>query len=138
MKLRYDFVTNSSSTSFVIISDGEFNLKDFIEAVGVKADARFADIYKHLFKAFKNDMQPARDFFASYRKNGYYSSFEDLIEKNYKSDVLKKIIEAESAGKLVYVGELTSDHDEIESFFCTDSFIIENEKLFIDARENAW
>ncbi len=133
-------LTNSSSTSFVIISDGEFNFHDFIKAIGINKDSQFIDIYKSLFDSFKDDMQPARQYYRKHFQDKY-STFEEFISEHlWKSgkDVLPKILEAEKVGKNVYIGELSSDTNETECFFCTDEFIIESEKLYVDAQENGW
>ncbi|MCB0479547.1 MAG: hypothetical protein KDC84_15375 [Crocinitomicaceae bacterium] len=140
MKIRYDFVTNSSSTSFIIISDGEFNLKKFIDAVGIEKESPFIDLYKDLFESFKYSMSPAREYYEQCNSSREYSTFEDFVKSWfwYGKELLPKILDAESQGKQVFLGGLRSDNGEIEGFFCTDEFIIEADGLHIDARENGW
>ncbi len=137
MKIKFDFVTNSSSTCFVLISEGDFNLKKFMKSVGVEDKSIFADIYKNLFNAFKNNLEPIRIFVDGDRWNNR-GDFNDFIVDIFSEETLEKIIEAEKAGKNVYAGRLHSDNDVIECFFCTDSFIIETEDLFIDATNDRW
>jgi len=137
MKIKFDFVTNSSSTCFVLISEGDFNFKKFMNSVGVEDKSIFSDIYKNLFNALKDNLEPVRQFVGGDRWNKS-GDFNKFIIEIFSQETLEKIIEAEKAGKVVYAGRLHSDNDSIECFFCTDAFIIDTEDLFIDATNDGW
>ncbi len=44
MRIRAGFVSNSSSTSFLIIAKDDLNKNDFFELMGIKADSPIADL----------------------------------------------------------------------------------------------
>ncbi|MFA4836372.1 MAG: hypothetical protein WC749_09935 [Dehalococcoidia bacterium] len=137
MKIRTDFVTNSSSTSFVIIATCEFTEDRFLELVGVSAQSPLKPLFAVLYHSLKQNMCPAKDYARDY----YHDVTQDWItalRSQFAEEVINRITKAEREGHKVYLGKLSSEENCIESFFCVDSFEIENENIYLNALDCAW
>lgn len=134
MKVKTDFVTNSSTTNFIVMSQGVPTLQSFLRAVGISQESMFLDVFIHLFKCFKDDMTPG----LWYARRFGCSTVDEFVEKHFSKDTLARVKDAEAKGYDIFIGDLASDNDARETLFCCDSFVIDSGKLVIDATEDAW
>ncbi|MBR4302086.1 MAG: hypothetical protein IKT80_00790 [Bacteroidaceae bacterium] len=115
------------------MTKGEMTLQSFLRAVGISQESMFLDVFIKLFDLFKNDLHDAK----SYALSLGYASLDEYINQ-FCEDTKIRIQEAIAKGYDVYIGELYSDNDEVETVFCCDAFVIEGNTLIIDATEDAW
>jgi len=126
MKIKTDYVTNSSSTNFILATSIDFTESAFLELVGINHNSPLLPIFSRLFTLIENNM-----------KELDYWSFDYELEKNHKSvaDKLRGFFEE---GRKFYVGKLSSDTEPIEQFFCTESFEAENEHIYFNYLDCLW
>jgi hypothetical protein len=136
MKIKSGFVTNSSTTSYIIICDGDFTQKDLANLMGVQEGSEFSGLVESLYRSLHRGLSPARS--AQEINEQYGGDFEVYLRECFSEEVLRKVLNAEGKGKKIFVGSLSSEDNETESFFCCDSFEWENDKLYINALNCVW
>lgn len=138
MKIRTGFVSNSSSTSFLIIAKEELNQANFFELMGIDTDSPIADLFEQFYQAVIQNVNIKIDFEVNDEQVPVEALFEGQRRGDISSHMLNKVKEAKHQGLKVYFGMLSSEESLIESFFCTDSFEVENEKIYFNGLECVW
>ena len=132
MKVKIDFVSNSSSTSFVYIAQGMLTKDDFFDAVGVSATSPAAPMFQEMFEQLRDSID----------RGDRLTSTEDIdaLEgtREFMPEVLTRMREAVMQGRIVKTGHLSSDAGMAEGVLCTEIFEINSERFFINAYDNYW
>ena len=138
MKIRFDFVTNSSSTSFVIMCQGQPSKQTFVAAMGARKSSVLKPLFEDLFEVLKSKMKNAKEAVHDRRRGRRAKSIVDLVKLEISKATGQRAKEALASGQEVWIGELDSDGSPVESFFCCESFEIDHPQLYVDALRCAW
>ncbi|WP_374393780.1 hypothetical protein [Tabrizicola sp.] len=132
MKIKMDFVSNSSSTSFVYIARDMLSRDDFLAAAGVGPDSPVAPLFETMFAELK----------AQIDRGTVLTQVEDVDtlenRQHFTPAVLDRMKQGIAGGETVTVGHFSSDNNLAEMTLCTEIFEIESERFFINAYDNYW
>ena len=132
MKLKLDFVSNSSSTSFVYISDHELTEEAFLKAAGVDPSGPVSDLFVQMHRELINGLRNG----TSVETKGQAEALAGTHE--FTPDVIQKMIDAVDEGKLVLTGSLSSEAEFAEALLCVEMFEVDSDDFYINAFNNYW
>jgi len=137
MKLRTGFVSNSSSTSFLIISKGKLTKDGLRELMGVELGSVLTPLFDQLYEDLVDNVKAEIDLGKVTGKPNW--SAEIGIRADRLSDRMRaKLESSREKGRTAYFGYLDSETSNVQTFFCMDCFEEENDKIYLNALENAW
>lgn len=133
MKVKLDFISNSSSTSFVYISNEELTEEAFLKAAGVNGDGPVGDLFRQMYT----------EIITSIREYGkQVSTIDDanslIGTHEFTPEVVEKVKKAIQQGTNVVTSRLSSDGSLAESFLCTTMFEIKSDHFYINAFNSYW
>lgn len=127
MKIKLDYVTNSSSTSFILITDKEINKNYLLQLIGIEKDSEFRFIFEELFEIMEESIMPINEYM---EKNDFY---EEQLTYEFSENITEKIDENLKMGRNVYMGNFPY-YDKIDSivgqFFYRYKFEYEDDVIY--------
>lgn len=135
MKINNGYVTNSSSTSFVVCTKNGVSREKFLGAFGVHGDSLLKSFYEKLYYVIQKGKKeiPAgvnlREYFQQYGIKIEDAADLSEIERRYNS------------GEKVYYGTLEDCGPYggmIEAFYALESVIVIGDDLYFNAKDCAY
>lgn len=132
MKIRIGYVTNSSSTNFLILSKKELTPDYLYKKLGFK---KGSIIEQHAMELCDNIIEGTS-------RGLRYFDFEEMNYVNVKEvfgeDAAEKYKKYKEKGFYSYMGYTGSDENTLTSFFTTDTFELEEKGIYINGRSCVW
>lgn len=132
MKIRSGFVTNSSSTNFLIISKEQLTAKYLLNKLGFAPDSEILNSGYVLAEDILNGIANGLRWF-EFDEISY-----DAILKAFGEESAKRYLELNKRGFFTYVGHTNSDDDYITSFMTMDSFLIDDKDFYMNGLNCVW
>ena len=134
MKIRDGFVTNSSSTSYIIISKKKMSGEYLAKKMGITEDSLN---YFNIVNVFKRMIKYGKDGFygETYEESLNYKVIYELFGKD-TADIFQKNVKK---GYEIYCGSISSDNgDDYETAMCLDYLKSSDSDFYLDATVNWW
>lgn len=132
MKIRMGYVTNSSSTNFVILSKEELTAEYLYKKLGFKKDSPLES----------EAMELCENILFGTQRGLRYFSFDEVNYENVKEAfgerAAEKFLKYQKKGYKGYMGYTSSGDSTFTDFFTMDSFEIENKGFYVFARNCMW
>lgn len=133
MKIRDGFVTNSSSTSYIIISKKKLTGEYLAKKLGLTEKS---PNYYEILNVCKNMVIDGKRGFYHYT----YEESEnyDLIKEIFGEKTANKYNQSVKNGYEIYCGRISSEENDYEITMCLDYMKYKDSEVFIDATDNVW
>ena len=132
MKIRTTFVTNSSSTNFLLMTDGELTKELLFEKLGFEVGSPIEE------KGMELCSRIIEGIYCGPRFGDEEEKDSQKIEEEFGSYVLKKHDEYKDKGYYIYFGRTHSGEETLTDLFTMDTFEIEETGFYLNARNCIW
>jgi len=132
MLIRTGFVTNSSSTNFIIISREELTEDYLLKKLGFSPTSKIANPANSLVE----------DIMSSVGQGLRWHDFEeinyDTVKEAFGNESANRFLELHKKGFKSYWGYTSSDDNYFTSFMTTDHFLIDDADFYFNGRNCVW
>lgn len=133
MKIRTGFVTNSSSTNFLIITKEELTKEKLLYQLGFKKGSPL----EILGKKFVNDLKQSMICYSKHSLDEYQIA---KLKDDFGDQSIKMLEKLLKKGYSAYVGYTSTDNGNtsLAVLFTVDSFEICKEDFYLNAKNCVW
>lgn len=132
MKIRIGYVTNSSSTNFLILSKKELTAEYLYKKLGFKKNSPIKSEAMELCQNILYGTHGGLRYFDIEELN------YDSIKEAFGEKTAERFVQYQRKGYKAYIGYTSSGDSTLTDFFTTDSFEVEERDFYVFARDCMW